>query len=387
MLFDSDLGREDYASPAGLHEFGKLAALAADRPRSFYEFYRAIENSRRGPYFGSYYPRDGSAARFFQDEFAASASRSAVWHFERPTQWDVWLAEQGELAGGVRENFQTVLSEGEGIRVRFDGESIPRMFQFLASLLRPARSGVTLQGVTSLPKVTDDRPLLVAPVTPKGYAVASVFGLSMPSGPVALPNIVGLARLEDGVAVLDRFGGATDVFWNGVKRSRQLPFRPTHVGLGCYAVLNDTPLLVDPVRGTLQSEFDWLPNRRWIGVSVTEGGELLLASADQSMTLYDAVHRRELLHFPAEIWPSVRLNFGECAIIMSGTNWYAALNPLASRLSFYSASGASLGAIDLRERFSLPSAFVSSAAGAGDEVGILFHHDRSLQVLHVDLPQ
>src|SRR5262249_44307501 len=120
VLFDTDLGREDRTSPGGLEMYGKLAALAAGRPRAFVDFYAVmrgvdIEPPDAGPLYD---PGKVDFATYLVDALEAVAPTTVVWQFERPTQWERWFADRLVAAGGERRLYATPLSVAPGIRVR-----------------------------------------------------------------------------------------------------------------------------------------------------------------------------------------------------------------------------------------------------------------------------
>ena len=87
-----------------------------------------------------------------------------------------------------------------------------------------------------------------------------------------------------------------------------------------------------------------------MGVERWSDHEIVLASADQEMHVVDVSTGAVPLRFPATIWPSLRFNFGECALLARGDGWIGSLNPMVGSLSVYSSSGASLGTVQLVPR-------------------------------------
>ncbi|MGH7893609.1 MAG: hypothetical protein ACREQL_03025, partial [Candidatus Binatia bacterium] len=109
VAFDNDAAREHRMSPGGLPLYGKIGALVAGAPDRFVEGYALMagldpEPPTPGPMF------DRSSTDFathLSARIDRAAPRRLVWHFERPTRWERWLAYRLRAAGGMLERFST----------------------------------------------------------------------------------------------------------------------------------------------------------------------------------------------------------------------------------------------------------------------------------------
>ena len=62
----------------------------------------------------------------------------------------------------------------------------------------------------------------------------------------------------------------------------------------------------------------WVPGAPWIGITRGRTGELILASADQTVVVPDVGARRVIARFPATVWPSRRVETDECSPLAAG---------------------------------------------------------------------
>ena len=151
VLADNDLERENPTSPGGLALYGKLGALIAGRHENFVELYSAMLGFDEyppdvGPYFSA---ATTDFASYLIGRIERAAPSLIVWHFERPTQWERWLAERLAAAGGEATSFETPLSESPGIQVRTPWARRGEAFEVVRELEAPR-----LHENTACPKLT-----------------------------------------------------------------------------------------------------------------------------------------------------------------------------------------------------------------------------------------
>ena len=79
--------------------------------------------------------------------------------------------------------------------------------------------------------------------------------------------------------------------------------------------------------------------------------ELLLASADQELVVWDVTRRAVTGRFAAAVWPLRRFSFGECAPVLSGDGWVGTANLFARTLNVYDRNGTALGTVRLEPGF------------------------------------
>ena len=84
-----------------------------------------------------------------------------------------------------------------------------------------------------------------------------------------------------------------------------------------------------------------------MGVGRWSDRELILASADQELVVYDVTRRAATRRFAAAVWPSRRFVFGECTPVLSGDGWVGTPNLLTRTLNVYDQWGTSLGTLRL----------------------------------------
>jgi len=357
VLFDTDLMRENPTIPGGLPLYGRLAALEAGRPKDFLEFYplmanRTVPPLERGRYFD---PTTETFAAYVIARIDDARPDAIVWHFERPTQWELWLADRLVAAGGVATTFATPLSTIPGVRVTTPWaarEGVYDVLRDLAAVNEPRCVTLEEVGRTSHPF-----PLLAV----TGPEVASATGLPHWTvatwSQIALDDFGADSGFPSGLAVeggagridaLDQVGN--HVVYEIASKSRTLhPTALTNVGLGCavrtasawWAVYPTTGALrtTDPAEGSL-------PAGRWTGIANDGPDRIVLASADQQLVVFDLAARREVRRFPAVVSPSRRVGVGECSLVAAGSEWYATANPLTGQLTAYDRDGHRLGSVD-----------------------------------------
>jgi hypothetical protein len=387
VLFDNDAFRENRTSPGGLPAYGKIAALAAGRPRAFVEGYGLMAAwDPEPPTPGMTFDRTAST---FVDELEsrmdAVAPRRIVWHFERPTAWERWLAGRLQAAGAVRETFATPLGPGDGIRLLM---SVARRPQAMA-VLRDAAGGLP-PGATSCFTLDDAGAspspgvvfLLGAPAVgdaqgPPRWIVASwqhhrygAHELSTSTTPVGarVSGPEGAERVE----LLCEDGDTTVIDVPSLRRSdapSNVPGRS--FGLGCGAWAAGHWWLVESFTGrvvSLHPAVTAVPPGAWIGVAAGPSGQLVLASATQEILLFDPARPAVIARFPARVPPTVRVGVDECTPIAVGSGWIAVANLRTAVMAAYSFSGRALGAqrLDRLDAGRWPS----TIGGAGRYLGV-----------------
>src|SRR6201999_4119584 len=103
---------------------------------------------------------------------------------------------------------------------------------------------------------------------------------------------------------------------------------------------------LDPWNGTIESSHPDaapLPKGDWIGITADPSGNLVLASASQSMLVLDPVRGTEVARFPARVAPAVREFLDECSPIAAGADWIATVDLRTTVLSVYDRTGRDLG--------------------------------------------
>jgi len=149
---------------------------------------------------------------------------------------------------------------------------------------------------------------------------------------------------------------------------------PSEQGGDCAARVASNWWVVDPTHGTLFTTDPvpgWIPARQWTGIAQGPGEQLVLASADQELWVFDAVERRLLRRFPAAVWPSRRFWVNECSQVVAGSDWYATFNHMTSLLTVYDREGRWMGSRRLNEMLNVrytPS--MKSVAGAGGYLAV-----------------
>jgi len=387
VLFDNDIYRENRTSPGGLPLYGKLAALTVGRERSFVEFYALVSNfDFEPPVIGHIY--DGSAtdfAAYLARRLDEARPEAIVWHFERPTAWERWLAARLERAGGALTTFPTPLSTTPGISVRTPWT---RRDEALAIFHELARSAVD-----------EDRACVeVAKVgtktygfPPLGIAGAVGNGDGPPEWVVTTWSHVGFrdASFATGMPVAARVElrgpGAVRahvLMTDGLYTVLDLPAgtRADRVvstgrapGSDCAAQSGEDWWLVDPTMGTLATApraRRFPPAAPWIGVGGGPGNLVMLASADQSLVTFDAATGTVVDRVPAAVWPSRRVLTGECTPVIVGDGWTATFNNLTSLLAVYATGGRARATVRLDRLAGIGSNRITAVGAAGSYLGV-----------------
>jgi hypothetical protein len=386
VLVDGDVEREDRTCPAGLPMYGKLAAVAAGHPTAFVELYSLMQDWDSEPpdYRPFFDVRNDDFGTYLERRVAAVAPRVIRWHFEHPTAWERWLA--GRLAsadGAVTTTFATPLGDPDGLEVRVPAEGVPSALAVVRELAAPVRRDDDAPALRLLARVHVDVPPFLlapgadAPADPQGWAVGTWRSLRLRGATFdgALPAAARVDPNGQRVEVVDRTGHRTLHDLAGAT----LPAggAPGPVGLGCAARVGDTWWVVDPSAGTVRGAgaTGWLPDARWIGIARGPDDAVVLGAADQWIGVYDPRSRRELLRFPAAVWPSRRHTDDECAPVLAGDGWYATFWYSTSVLTLYDADGAPAGTRRLDRVLGLGGNSISAIGAAGRVLAVGFAQD------------
>jgi hypothetical protein len=388
VLFDNDIFRENRTSPGGLPSYGKIAALVAGRPAAFVEGYALMAGYDPEPP-GPALLFDVSG-RSFVDYLESGLENTTptpsriVWQFERPTSWERWLAGRLANAGGAREEFSTPLSLRPGIRVTTPWARRAEAFDVLRALVTVdapgSRGCFTLLERQSLAASTPVWALAALPAgdTPPEWVTASFDtqryrGLAVET-PQPLAASVG--RGPRGAETMRFFledGREVAFAVPSLRRSELPPPGRGPFGLNCAARAAGHWWVVDPWTGAVSGTHPSVaaaPRGEWIGVTTDAAGQLVLASGDQQIVVWDPETRTEIVRFPARVGPSVRWRTDECTPIAAGEDWIATLDLRTTVVSLYDRNGRDLGARRLSRMPGSPP--ITTIAGAGRWLGVAF---------------
>jgi hypothetical protein len=402
VMLDTDMYRENATSPGGIMLYGKTAALAAGRPDRFLDYYTLVANYDPGP------SHPGALAPAVPDDVAdalaarieAAAPSAVVWWITQPNAWERRLADALVAAGSVRTDPPARPMWGadrtsgavDPIRIETPTERRRDALAALRALVDPPSSPtcVRLERITSRPY--REWPLLLAPMGdgsdgPPEWAVGSwrqaeVWGRAQPAAePIGLQygSPVDGRRTAD---VVDMWGNSSAWTSSGESQIRSPAPGPRPLGRHCAALHDEQWWVVDPVRGAL-----WMPGSPGhalpldaIGIAHL-GDDLVVATADQRLLVFDAHGQGQRRSFPATIVPARRFHYGECAMLASGRDWIASLDSLRGFLNVYDASGAPLGRVSLAQAVGTTPGAVHTIRGAGDYLGV--GHDTAITTLRV----
>ena len=387
VLFDNDMFRENRTSPGGLIAYGKIATLVAGTPGRFVEGYGLMgafdsEPPTRGALF------DRSATDFLthlRTQLERTAATRILWHFERPTPWERWLVRRLMAAGGRRESFATPLSPSSGIRIvtpaarRADAMAVLRE---LAQGLAPEDESPCIALTERAAVAARTAVLGIAPdgagdTAPPEWLATSYETHRYKTFTFATPTVLG-TRVDGNAAggprveFLCEAGQRVDYQLPSMRRSALPPVRIGRSALNCAAYAAGHWWIVEPWSGRVVSTHpasSAVPKGTWMGIAADPSGTLVLASADQSIVVFDPERRQEIARFPARVSPSVREMPDECAPIAAGTDWIATADPRTTVLNVYDRSGRNLGTRRL-DRLLRPPSSLSTIAGAGHYLGI-----------------
>ncbi len=387
VLFDNDAFRENRTSPGGLPAYGKIAALAAGRREAFVEGYALMAAwDPEPPVIGVMFDRMSTN---FVDELDARITRTnprrIVWHFERPTAWERWLADRLRAAGGVLETFPTPLNPLGGIRVttpierRADAMAV--IGEVGAGLASAAPSCFRLvdAGVSSSP----GNVFLLAPgddgvQKPPQWIAASWrqhrygnYVLETLSTPIAA-HVAGAGDAQR-VEFLCQHGGATIIDLPSLQR-REVPANLAGItfALNCAAWSGGHWWLLEAMTGRVLSSHPAaaaIPPGAWIGIGAGPSGEIVLASATQEMLVFDPVQKTVRARFPARVPPAVRDTTDECTPVAVGAGWIGIANLRTTVLSLYAFDGRDLGMQRL-DRLLSAGSWITTIGGGGRYLGV-----------------
>jgi hypothetical protein len=402
VMFDTDVYRENPTMPGGVPLYGKTAALAAGHPGRFLDFYAVASNYDPEP------PRPGPIAPVPPaDVIGAVGARieaehpdAIVWWFTQPNAWEQRLIDALVQAGSSRSLPPAVPMWGSDrgsvevspIRIETPWERRQEALNALRPIIDPAPPPPCMRLERVSARQVHSWPLAIAPNPPSGDGVpswavaipgeAEIWGARRPSGD---PVWFEYRQRSDGSAEVDlaEFGGTSRTWQPGGEERPGIPLPgPRPIGRDCVARLDDGWWVVDPVAGTL-----WPPGPRSapypIGtIGLTRFGDLLaLATADQRLLVVDPVAKRLVVAFPAQVTPSRRQHFGECAMLTAGDDWIASLDQLRGLLSFYGADGMPLGRVSLTQLVGTVPRSVHTIRAAGKYLGV--GHDTTVTTLRV----
>jgi hypothetical protein len=386
VLFDNDAFRENRTSPGGLAAYGKIASLAAHQPGRFVEMYALMADwDGEPPAIGPIYDRARTSfARTLAARIEAARPREIVWHFERPTAWERWLATRLEAAGGTVERFATALSPRDGIRVTtpwarraaalavIDGlarglePGAPACFDLVETGADSGGGPVFLLGTAD---AGIDRP-------PDWVATSwhelryRTYRIRTPSAPIGV-HVRTPAAAPQQIEFLAQDGQRSLLELPTTRQLEQPPPLPGgSFGLDCGAHADGHWWIVEPMTGRIRSTHPAaaaVPPGAWIGVAAGPSGELVLASADQEIVIFDPARRTTIARFPARVAPTVRDLVDECTPVAVGADWIGIANLRTTVLSLYSWTGRDLGTrrLDTLEGASA----LGTIGGAGHHLG------------------
>jgi hypothetical protein len=332
-----------------------------------------------------------ASRRSFVDELSVRIEQAKpkriVWHFERPTTWERWLANRLRAAGGELETFPTALSPRDGIRVVTPGERRDEALAIIRDLaigLGPTPASACFR-LASHPTslgfgpvfllATDDAGIDGAPEWLIGSWADHRYGTyRFTTGPTPIgAHMVAVPNAFRRVWLLGIHGELTAVDLPSM-RSQDYPtfFPGLQSGLDCGAFVGGHWWALEPMTGTLRSTHEAVravPAGPWIGIAAGAPGQLVLASADQEILVYDIARKVEVTRFPARIPPSVRDTVDECTPLAIGADWIGIANLRTAVLSLYDWSGHDLGAMRL-DGLVPGNRGLSTIGGAGHYLGV-----------------
>ena len=403
VLFENDRERENRTIPAGLPLYGELAALVAGHPRNFLEFYGVMANlNLEPPDLESYY-YDGTRtdfASYLLGRLETARPETVIWHFERPTQWERWVIEGLQRAGGAVSTFATPLSDAPGVQVRTAWPLSPGVRAVVEDMARTLRGPGRCPGLKQV--ASRHMGFLAVHLSAGGstdgagvpdWLVGSwfktgfrdwIFDTGLPTASRVEPLDGGGARLH---LLFGQVGQAVVIDVPSQARQGPTSVFAGRTGLDCAVSIGAHWWAVNPTTGDLLTTDPgggWVPRRTWTGVGTDGRDRLVLASADQWLGVYDLQRRVEVERFPAAVWPSLRFGTGECAPVLVGDGWYGTFNNLTSVLAVYDAEGNELGARRL-DRFLGLHDRVSAIAAQGRYVAVGVGYDGVIKTIDMKL--
>ena len=371
VVFDTDLERENATCPGGLYLYGRLGALNAKRLRNFVQFYPLWNNfNQEPPNIGTIF--DGTKTNFAEyliQSIEKSGAEEILWHFECPTQWEVWFADRLQSEGGFLTRFKTPLSQVDGIQVRTPWRQREKVFALLKELNQQYTPSVDSSDRVIL--CTEKKSELVpfhltlsGQKTENGlpdWIAASWDQFEWGKRIVNFAGIAGISADQDDngriqqINLINRQGYTAFLNQKGLTDSLSEPqfglqiSTPNRIGFNCAERINGHWWIVDPITGTLLNDQSAeIPVKEpWTGIARISDDKLLLASARQSLHLIDIKEGREVLSFPAVVSPSRRCTFGECSLIGALDDGYVSYNPALQILHIYDGKGTPRDVVDL----------------------------------------
>jgi hypothetical protein len=382
VLFDTDVEREDATCPGGLEIYGRVAALSAGRPENFVEFYSVMRNVHQPPpWVGRYFDAATTdAPTYLMQLVEAARPGTIVWHFERPTQWERWLAEQLVNAGGELMEFQSPLSATPAIQVRTEWSRRQAAYRLLLQFRGRDQDCPVLE---TTGRARYPFPVLhiaastgAADGTAPEWIVGSWYTVAFRTWSFEDGMPIGSSADASTFHVLSRHGvDRVHDLTSGTKKDVQSVWTREPHGLDCAIRIGSHWWVLDPTTGTLTTSDPGgarVPSGRWIGITRDGADHLVLASADQLIAVFDVATWTELLRFPAVVSPSRRAVTNECSPVVAGDGWYATFNHLRSLLTVYDGMGGEVGTRDLGKLMGLGEGnnWISAVAANGPYLSV-----------------
>ncbi len=392
VLFDNDTFRENRTAPGGLVAYGKIATLEAGAPDRFVEGYSLMAAfDGEPPSRGAMYDRDVmDFVTYFTTQLERTRSTWILWHFERPTSWERWLAGRLVAAGGKQESFATALSPVPGLRV----VTPPERVDDAIAILRELAKGFAPEDESSCVTVAERSAFTIS--SPIRGVAAGGPGITTPPDWIATsyehhrfksltlwapltiaawasPEVDGASRVELLAETGERVGYALP----SLRRAMLPPVADgVRFPINCAAYAAGHWWIVNPWTDRVVSKHPAaaaVPRGDWMGITADPSGNLVLASGDQWIVVFDPEQQREVARFPARVSPAVRETTDECAPVAVGADWIATLDRRTTVLSVYDRAGRDLGTRRLDRIIRQPYEFVT-IAGAGHYLGVGVGH-------------
>ncbi len=371
VFVNTDNGSNNFAT------YGGIAALAAGRTRYFQPFYPLDSSSTlpHGDLFENF-GRDRPAPALLGPLVAPPGARGTVWWFERPTRFDQWLIEQLTAPGGTAERWPPGMDDPRWAMssyVVLEGPAVAGALDALTVLdLRHDGGGDLCLELAKIETRRLPSPTVNAVVRVPSEGTAGTWATIANEGVYSGDRLERTANRAiaaspadgDGLAVLDEHGLEIRISAAPPEGLRIAGMRAPpgiqigRVGANCAARVGDDWWVVDPVRGSLHgpSPTDWLPARPWAGIAADGTGHLILASADQHLTVARPATREIERTFPAHVWESFRLfDFGSCSVIRSLDGYVASFALNNSLVALYTMSGEEVSTLRLTD--AMPDTF------------------------------
>jgi hypothetical protein len=387
VLFDNDAYRENATSPGGLPSYGKIASLAAGLPGRFVEAYALMSN------FDPFLGRAFEPSSTFTQELAARIERASprriIWHFERPTPWERTLANRLQTAGGEFETFDTPLSPYGGIRVTTPWEQRAAALALVDELTASVESqgGSCFELIERKASRFLEGPVFVLATADPGVEEPPEWlatsgnqhrlgphSFATPTEPIGA-HLVSPAGASQRLELIDSSGKVNRTEVSSLQHEdvpSGLPPPGTRYGMSCAAYVAGHWWAIEPMTGRVVSSHPAaraVPDEPWIGIAAGPSDELVLASAEQSILIFDPGGGEVIRSFPGRVPPTVREWGDECTPVVVGTDWIGIANLRTTLLSLYTLTGRDLGTQRL-DRVVSPGMGISTIGGAGRYLAI-----------------